>query len=183
MVVNNGQAERSMVTSLKLTFSGIVTIGPGALLLTRFGDGLSVGLQTAVSTANNDTVVTVTFAGTGVAFGSLADGRYQLIVHGAAITDGHGVGADVGSTGQAGSDYVSPTDTYHGSGLHLYRLFGDASGDGVVDATDLGAFRSTYNANNSQANYLAYMDADASGAVDAIDLSQFRSRFNQNVFV
>ena len=52
----------------------------------------------------------------------------------------------------------------------------------MVDATDLGQFRSTFNANQSQANYLSYLDADNSGAVDAIDLGQFRSRFNVNVF-
>ena len=81
-----------------------------------------------------------------------------------------------------GQDYLSAIDTFGDDGPHLYRDFGDADGDGVVDATDLGQFRSTYNANNSQANYLGYMDADNSGAVDAQDLSQFRSRFNGNVF-
>jgi hypothetical protein len=50
-----------------------------------------------------------------------------------------------------------------------------------VDATDLGLFRSTFNANASQANYLWYLDADDSGAIDASDLSQSRTRFNSNV--
>jgi hypothetical protein len=61
-------------------------------------------------------------------------------------------------------------------------LPGDANGDGVVDAIDLGQFRSTFNSNTSQSNYLWYMDADNGGAVDAVSLSQFRVRYNTNVF-
>jgi hypothetical protein len=94
----------------------------------------------------------------------------------------NGAALDGNNDGSLGGNYVSPTDTFQGSGLHLYRLFGDVSGDGVVDAIDLGQFRSTFNANSSQANYLAYLDADNSGAVDASDLGQFRNRFNLNVF-
>jgi probable HAF family extracellular repeat protein len=182
VAVNNGQSQRSMVTNLELTFSGTVTLGPGALALTRISDGVSVNLQTAVSTVNNSTLVTVTFAGTGAAWGSLADGRYQLTVHGAAITDGHGVAVDAGGTGQAGSDYNSSPDSYLGSGLHLFRLFGDANGDGVVDATDVGQLKSSFNRNNNDPLYLWFLDANADGIIDATDVGQFKGRFNTNVF-
>ena len=100
-----------------------------------------------------------------------------MTVFSAAVT-----GTNNGLSLNGGTNYVSPADTFQGNGLHLYRLYGDASGDGVVDSIDLGQFRSTFNANNSQSNYLVYLDADNSGAVDAQDLSQFRTRFNANVF-
>ena len=109
----------------------------------------------------------------------MADGRYQLTILSASVTGPDGAAL---AGGGPGGNYVSPADTYQGPGLHLYRLFGDASGDGVVDATDLGQLRSTFNRNNTDPLYLWYLDADGSGAVDASDLGQFRARFNGNVF-
>jgi hypothetical protein len=85
--------------------------------------------------------------------------------------------------GQANGDYVSPTDSYQHNGLHLYRLFGDANGDGVVDATDLGQLRSTMNLNSSELGFLWYFDADNNLVVDSRDSSQFSARWNHNVFV
>jgi hypothetical protein len=197
IVVNDGSAQRSEVQSIAVTFSGKVNFAFGdsaaslAFQLLHVQTGGYVSLNTAVSVdAQGRTVVTLTFSGTetdpvsalngGAA--SLADGRYQLNIDATMINDTNGNALDGNGDGVAGGNYSSPADTFGGTGLHLYRLFGDVSGDGVVDATDLGQFRSTFNANTSQANYLAFLDADNSGAVDASDLGQFRSRFNVNVF-
>jgi fibronectin-binding autotransporter adhesin len=195
--VNYGGAQRSEVRSITVTFSGQVNFAgfnaAAAFRLTHVQTGNNVILSAVVTTDPLDrTVVTLGFSGGeadpvsalngGAA--SLADGRYQLTVLGAVVSDADlGWALDGDGDGTPGGNYVSPTDTYQGTGLHLYRLFGDVSGDGVVDATDLGQFRSTFNANNGQANYLSFLDADNSGAVDASDLGQFRSRFNTNVFV
>ncbi|HEX4590525.1 MAG TPA: dockerin type I domain-containing protein, partial [Gemmataceae bacterium] len=141
----------------------------------------------AVSTdAQNRTVVTLSFSGSetdpvsalngGVA--SLADGRYQLTILSSQVSAG-GVAL---AGGGANGNYVSPSDTFGGSGLHLYRLYGDVSGDGVVDATDLGLFRLGFNSSTGNAGYLWYLDADNSGSIDASDLGQFRTRYNLNVF-
>jgi hypothetical protein len=67
-------------------------------------------------------------------------------------------------------------------GLHLYRLFGDVNGDGVVDVTDVGQLKSTFNRNNTDPLYLSFLDADNSGLVDAQNIGQFKLRFNTNVF-
>jgi hypothetical protein len=56
------------------------------------------------------------------------------------------------------------------------------TGDGIVDAQDLGAFRSAFNASVGNPFYLACLDADNSGAEDALDLGMFRARFNSIVF-
>jgi Dockerin type I domain len=115
---------------------------------------------------------------------SLADGRYQLAITSAAVTDANGAGIDGAGTGVAGGNYVSPADTAGGGPgqLGLFRLFGDATGNGVVDAQDLGQFRQTFNAGVGNPLYLAYLDADNSGTVDAQDLGQFRARLNASVF-
>jgi len=149
-------------------------------------------LQAAVSTNGaGDTVVTLTFTTTGNASTeidpvsaqnggapSLADGRYKLTVMSADVKDG------IGDSLNGGSNYASLTDTPGGGPgeLGLFRLFGDANGDGVVDDTDLGALRSTYNASIGSAEFLYYFDSDNSGTVDDIDLGQFRVRFNLSVF-
>jgi extracellular elastinolytic metalloproteinase len=194
IAVGDGTAQRSEVRSTTVTFSQPVAFAGGdanaaaAFRLRHVQTGNAVDLSAAVAlNAQGQTVVTLTFAGpetdpvSGLNGGlpSLADGRYQLTVVAANVTGGSGLSL---AGGQPNGNYVSPDDSFQGSGPHLYRLFGDASGDGVVDATDLGQFRSTFNANNGQANYLSFLDADNSGVVDASDLGQFRPRFNTNVF-
>ena len=193
--VNDGSAQRSEVRSLTVAFNGTATFAgspTAAFQLTGVGALAgaygNVTLTPTVQTINGITLVTLGFAGTnGVdpvssqngAAPSLADGRFKLSILSAQVN----VNGTPLAGGQPNGDYNSPDDTFHGTGLGLYRLFGDASGDGVVDPTDLGQLRSTFNANSSQANYISYLDANSNGVVDAQDLSQFRARFNVNVFV
>ena len=82
------------------------------------------------------------------------------------------------------TNWFAPTDTAGGGPgqLHLYRLFGDANGDGVVDQLDLAIFRSANNSSSVDPNYLAYLDANYDGNIDQIDLAQFRERDGGNVF-
>jgi hypothetical protein len=195
--VNDGSAQRSEVRSITVTFSGPVIFAGGnanaaaAFQLLHVQTGNNVGLNAVLSTdAQGRTVVTLSFSGDetdavsalngGIA--SLADGRYSLSVLAGSVTDANGGALDGDADGQVGGNYVSPTDTYQGNGLHLYRLFGDTNGDGVVDATDVGQLKSTFNRNNVDPLYLSFLDADNSGAVDAQDIAQFKSRFNVNVF-
>jgi VCBS repeat-containing protein len=204
--VNDGSAQRSEVRSLTIEFNGTATFagnvtdafelaGVGALA-GNYGDVTLTPTVTAVNglpaatTVNGLTVVTLTFSGTaGIdaisalngGAPSLADGRYQLSVFSSQVNV-NGQALDGDNDGMAGGDYVSPTDTFQGNGLHLYRLFGDVNGDGVVDATDVGQLKSTFNRNNTDPFYLSFLDADNSGAVDAQDIGQFKTRFNVNVF-
>jgi hypothetical protein len=199
VVVNDGSAQRSEVQSIAVTFSAPVTFSGGtanaatAFQLKHLTDGHTVTLAAAVSAdSQGRTVVTLSFSGAETdplsgqhgGISSLADGQYQLTILGGAVTGANGLALDGNANGTAGSNYVSPTDTLGGGAgqLHLYRLFGDTNGDGVVDMTDLGQFRSALNAGVGDAFYLSYLDADNSGFVDQMDLGQFRSRFNANVF-
>jgi uncharacterized repeat protein (TIGR01451 family) len=192
--VNDGSAQRSEVRSISVTFSGPVTFAGGnaaaAFQLLHEQTGNNVALSATTSTDSlGRTVVTLGFSGgetdpvSGLNGGiaSLADGRYQLTVLAANVIGPYGIPL-AGNGTDAGSNYVSPADTYQGNGLHLYRLFGDVNGDGVDDATDVGLLKSTFNRNNTDPLYLWYLDADNSGSVDASDIGQFKSRFNVNVF-
>jgi hypothetical protein len=202
IIINDGSAQRSMVRSLTVTFDSAVSFAGGdvnaaaAFTLTRLtGGGGNVGLNAAVS-ANGfgQTVVTLTFVGPiatdplSVLNGgqsSLADGRYQLSILDGAVTGPTGLALDGDGDGAAGGAYLSPPDT-SGSGagryFGLFRLFADATGDGVVDLSDLAALRTTFNAGHGNPAYLDYLDANNDSVVDLVDLSEFRSRFNGGVF-
>ena len=85
----------------------------------------------------------------------------------------------------AGGDYTSPPDTAGSGAGHffgLYRLFGDATGNGVVDQADLDIFRTTFNLTSLDPRFLEYLDAENNEVVDLIDLAEFRLRYNFNLF-
>jgi hypothetical protein len=195
--VGDGTAQRSEVRSIAVTFSAGVTFAGGvpsamnAFELTHVQDSTDVSMVSSVSTdGQGRTVVTLYFYGSEAdalsasngALASLADGRYTLKIFGGSITDANGAQVDAAGNGTMGSTYTSPTDSFGGNGLGLYRIFGDMNGDGVVDSTDLGQFRSTFNANNLNPAYIAALDANNDGVVDSTDLGQFRVRFNANAF-
>ena len=194
--VNDGSAQRSEVRSITVTFSGPVMFAGGdaaaaaAFQLQRLTDGLDVTLAAAVSTTGSgQTTVTLTFSGneTDSVSGdnggqlSLADGLYQLTILSASVT---GAGNAALAGGGPNGNYVSPTDTQGGGPgeLHLFRLFGDTTGDGIDDQLDLAQFRSANNSSSTDSAYIAFLDADNSGTIDQLDLGQFRQRNNSSVF-
>jgi extracellular elastinolytic metalloproteinase len=201
ITIGDGTPERSEVRSIAVTFSTVVTFAGGdtnaaaAFQLQHVQTSTNVGLTAMVTTNGaGQTVVTLTFSGSETdAFSvqgtantvlgpSLSDGRYTLTINGGMITGPGGVAVDAAGNGTAGSTYTSPTEGVGSTGLHLWRLYGDADGNGVDDSTDLGQVRATFNANNSQGNYIAFLDANNDGVFDSTDLGQFRARFNLNVF-
>jgi hypothetical protein len=193
VAVNGGSAQRSEVRSLTVTFSAQVTIAGNPFTLTRIGGG-AVGVVMGTPMLDQGrTVVTLTVTGSAEidpqsvlngGSASLADGRYQLSIANGAIT-GAGGALDGDGNGTAGGGYVSPQDSA-GSGagrfFGLYRLFGDADGNGVVDLVDLGALRAAFNAGVGDPAYVDFLDADHNGTVDLVDLGAFRTRFNATVF-
>jgi hypothetical protein len=153
-VVNDGSAQRSMVDSITVSFPGTVTVAVGAFQLQELVPGgfpmdLSNLLQVSTTVnSSNQTVATLTFAGSGVLGGSLADGRYQLLYQG------------------------SPVPV-----ANFFRLFGDVNGDGQVDDTDRPAFLAAYRSRKGMANYRWYFDVNADGAIDSVDYFQFQRRY------
>jgi hypothetical protein len=172
LVVNDGSAQRSMVTSITVTFNAAVTLprDPAtAFSLTGPNGAIALSVDLSQSTATR-TVAKLTFTGPGVVAVSLADGRYKLRVLAAQVTDAFGQPLDGDGDGQPGGDYVSTP------AANLFRLFGDSDGSGAVDALDLLRFRQAFGHAAPDPAYLAYFDYDGNGAVDALDLFQFRPR-------
>jgi type VI protein secretion system component Hcp len=162
--VNDGSAQRSMVTSLTVTFNQPITsLDAGAFEIDR---GSTKLFPTDVTIAGNQVVVRFTGL-SGVVAGSLADGRYTLIEHQGKI---HGSGA--------AALLADHRDAF-------FRLFGDVNGDAKVDATDLAAFQQAYRSVSGirqlpmrgLPSYRAYFDVDQNGVIDAVDYFQFQRRY------
>ena len=93
--INGGTVQRSMVTSLTMTFDRLVTLDPERFTV-RAGGGDTVGVLPAVVAVDGKTVVMLTFKGDGIIGGSLADGRYQLTIGASKVKgeDGRSMAAD-----------------------------------------------------------------------------------------
>jgi VCBS repeat-containing protein len=161
--VNDGAVQRSMVNSLAVTFSEVVTLAAGAFEL-RDAAGNLVPATITVSTqvVGGKTVATLTFSGAGVLGGSLADGRYTLTVRADKVT---------GAAGTMAADYA----------FAFFRLFGDGTGDGVVDVDDLLAFASAYGTGSGADGYAWWFDCNADGVIDVDDLLAFSARYGSGL--
>jgi pimeloyl-ACP methyl ester carboxylesterase len=167
--VNDGSAQRSMVNSLTVTFSYAVTSDPGAFELRRDGGEL-VDFQVTTSVVAGKTVAVLTFVGSDIIGGSLADGSYTLTVRADRVHDRWGRELDGDGDGSPGGDRV----------FGFLRVFGDADGDGHVDAQDRALFRSAFKTKAGDAGYVWYFDFDGDGVIDGLDNGEFNRRFGQS---
>jgi PKD repeat protein len=161
--VNDGSAQRSMVDSLTVTFDQRYTPAPGAFTLRRHSDGAMVAL-TATNPSGDGKTWVLTFSGSNVIGGSVADGTWNLTIDSSLL---------MGSDNQpAGGGDLTYTFT---------RLFGDVDGDGDVDTLDYARMRQVLNSSRGSANYLWYLDYDNSGTIDNNDANQFKLRLGTYV--
>jgi hypothetical protein len=161
VTIADGSAQRSMIRSLTVTFDQPVFFaGEPAAAFVLTGQAGSVQLEVGSVTGNS---VTLTFSGALTQFGSLIDGKYTLRVLADQVSN---IGPlDGNNDGVGGDDFT----------FNFHRLFGDADGNGFVDALDFRAFRGAFGTANAQ------FDFDGDGDVDAADFAQFRARFGSSV--
>jgi hypothetical protein len=169
VVLNDGSAQRSMVTSLTVTFAGAAVLDPGAIELRR-QDGSLVDSDVDISVVGGKTVAVLTFEGPEFVGGSLADGGYILTVRADRVHDRWGRELDGGGDGLPGGDRVDA----------FSRLFGDSDGDRDLDQLDRDLFRPAFGTGATDAGYLWYFDFDGDGDVDGLDNGEFNRRFGQS---
>lgn len=121
--VNDGSAQRSRVTSLRVTFSDVVTVSAGALTITGPAGSVPCAIDVSQSTATQ-TIAVLTFA-------PLSDGLYTL---------------DISAAGVANSVGQHLTANYQ---FGFHRLFGDANGDRSVSNSDFNLFRISFGGSDS----------------------------------
>ncbi|HVX86011.1 MAG TPA: dockerin type I domain-containing protein [Phycisphaerae bacterium] len=159
--INDGSAQRSMITSLTVVFNQSVTLGDGAITLDRDPmDGSDlVPMPIAVSNPSGDgKTYVITFTDSMYEGGSLPDGIYYLTVHGGNVTSN--------LTGRTG---------IHDQEMDFYRLFGDVSGDGGVDDSDLNLVIGAWGTSGPTG------DVNGDGTVDGIDLTDVYDTWGDHV--
>lgn len=165
-VVNDGDTQRSRLTKVVVNFANPVDLAvlsvPGAVFFTRTGVPTNnvEPLGTVVDMNNGLLIspasgfgssITLTFSNidnTGIDFGSLSDGRWQLSIPSASYTSPN-----------------TPVD------VQLRRLFGNFDNDTTVGGTDFGFYPPFGAAVNSP------FDFDNNSDVSASDFSEFGNRF------
>jgi hypothetical protein len=172
VVINDGSAQRSRVTSVTVNFDSLVTLQglpDDAFRLQRQSDGQLVSLSAFVVNSATTSVI-FTFTGALSEFGSLQDGRYTLTAFDGQVSNFVG-GLDGNGDGVPGDNYVLASSGTAG----VFRLFGDANGDGAVGTNDFVQFRLALFSPNS------IFDFNGDGWVAASDFLQFRSRFGVSI--
>jgi hypothetical protein len=182
--VNGGVVQRSMVTSISVTFSTVVTLpasAASAFALARIGGGtVTIGNATAV-TVSGATVVTLSgFSGAEAPQGgSLNDGRYTLT---ALATQIMANGQPLDGNGDCASgDNFTFADSGAASDNQLYRFYGDINGDRFVNGADFALFRTAFGTSMGDPNYNAAFDLNGDGFVNGADFAAFRTNFGASI--
>ncbi len=165
VVLNDGSAQRSKVTSITISFSEKVTLAPGAFEL-KTARGRNIPLKITTKLVDGKSVAVLTFRGPGIIAGSLADGSYQLLIHGAKLRNASGTQLDGNRDGKPGGD----------ASTAFFRKYGDADGDGDVDAADAELFAGAWGRRRGKPGYLWYFDFDGDGIIGKSDAARFQLR-------
>jgi hypothetical protein len=158
--INDGSPQRSMVTSLIVTFDRPVTVNANSFQLVRQSDNAPVSHSASVLGSS----VTLTFNSGPVEYGSLVDGRYTLTAFASLI---NGSVFDGNGDTVSGDDYVLVGTPSNG----LFRLFGDADGNGTVNSADFATLRTFFGLGTS------LFDFNNDGQTNSNDFIEFRRRF------
>ncbi|XZE53502.1 M23 family metallopeptidase [Planctomycetaceae bacterium SH139] len=166
--------DRSMLQNLTVQFDQPVAFGANAFEVIRRDDQATVGVVVDESLVDGKTVATLSFTGPLVAFGSLADGNYQLRINADQIFSA--TGGRLSGDGDGG-DYLFGDEEADG----FYRLFGDINGDREVGFVDFLGFRSSFDAGAEDPNFEPAFDYNQDDSVGFVDFLQFRNRFGDEL--
>ena len=197
-VLGDGTVQRSVVGSFTLTFSEPVNFTSSSFTLwsevinsdgsINTGTGVAAAGVSSWLTASNPSgdgetwILNVTNSTNNAAGGSggtggttVANGIYQLVLHGANITDA--------ATGTAqyngGADQIVQFNSVEAGGLsnYFHVLYGDINGDGTVDSSDYRAFKTAFLTSAGDANWNAALDVNQDGSIDSLDYRAFKNDF------
>ncbi len=177
VVINNGDAQRSSVKTVTVTFNRVVDIDEGSgdpFQFINVDTGEEAEDVPVITEMDGKTVVDFTFlAGPTVTDGgSLADGRYELRIDASLVTS-FGMSLDGNGDGVSGDDFVFGTEDVD----QFYRKYGDHDGNGTVDLLDFAAFRGTFGKSEGDDGYLDELDDNGDGTVNLLDFAAFRGNF------
>jgi hypothetical protein len=159
--IDDGSKQRSMLRSFSAIFNQPVDLQPASIVLHREG-GADYAV-TATNLSHNGRTWNLGFFGPGTIGSSLPDGRYTLLIPAAAAPNGLG----------------QPMVRNYTVSFH--RLFGDADGDGAVDASDRAHFKKSLESSEFSSRYVSAFDFNSDGRIDQIDSNEFSQRYGHDV--
>jgi hypothetical protein len=159
-VIDDGSTQCSMVRSLTLAFDQAVNLDSSKITLLLNNSPAPVTLAVSALAGNQ---YRVTFGGNGVSAGSLADGRYRLVLNGSQITNATG------------------TPMASSPGYDFYRLFGDGDGSGVVDFNDFLILQNAFGKTSTTAGFASGLDGDSNDVIDFNDFLMLQNQFGKTL--
>lgn len=176
VVINGGDAQRSSLDQVTVTFDRVVeidTTGGQPFQFTHRDTGAAIASTHVVSESGGKTIVDFSFTEStpGVtSFGSLEDGAYRLKIVGALISS-EGVLLDGDRDGAPGGDHdFAPVDSF-------YRKYGDINGNQLVEMMDFEWFRAAFGKSIGEDGYIDGFDSDGDNRVALIDFAKFRRNY------
>ena len=158
VVVNDGNAQRSMVASLTVNFDAAVTLGSSAISVS----GVTGNVPYTLTALGGGTAYKLTFAGQGLDGNSLADDRYTPHVdHATASSGGTAMAAD--------------------AHFAFFRLFGDNVGDAGVSINDFNTYAAAFGTTLGTPAFAAAFDYDNDNGLSINDFNAPAIRFGKAV--
>ncbi len=161
--VNDGNAQRSMVDSLTVTFNESVTLADNAITLNLLSQTGGSPTPMSFTLSGSGTTYVLTFTGSDDVGNSLPDGAYELIV-------------SAGGVSGTGNLNMSADQDYE-----FFRLYGDFNGDGKVDSADFGVLAIDYGTETNSSDW--YLDYNGDGVIDSADFGAFAVRYGESISI
>ncbi|OYP38161.1 hypothetical protein CGZ80_02725 [Rhodopirellula sp. MGV] len=165
--INGGQAQRSSVREITVTFNEVIDLKPTDFVIEKLGSRVPIIPTLSTTIVSGKTVATLTFEGEEFVGGSLADGRYELVITDA-IKDRSGNRFDGDNDGTPGGARFE----------EFFRLYGDINGDRTVNIIDFLFFRRAF---NDPSAFDDAFDANGDSVINILDFFQFRGRFGKTL--
>ncbi len=163
--VNDGSVQRSMVTSLTVTFNEAVTLGTGAItlsLLSQTGGASTPITNFNLNSPDGGTTWVLTFTDPSFIGGSLPDGAYEVSVLASGVS--------------AGTENMAANQNFT-----FYRLYGDFEGTGAVTGDDFSQLVTLLGTATNASD--SYVDYDGDGVISGNDFSAFVSRLGHSMSI
>jgi hypothetical protein len=128
---------------------------------------------------NGLTTIQLIFTGFQTSFGSLFDGNCELTTLADKIFSTDGIGLDGDGDGDCDCNGVAGDDHVFGNVAtnKFFGLYGDGTGDRIINGRDFRLFRTTCGVLSSLAALNRSFDVDGNNIINGRDFRQFRARY------
>jgi uncharacterized delta-60 repeat protein len=188
--VGNGSAQRSTISSISVTFDEAVALGANPFTLDQEVLNPDGSIDTGATPTNVTSDITASLSPDGTVLtlsvtpggpldrtgsddaGFFANGIYQLILNGSAITDSTGT-AEFNDGAATPVAFATNEPGDGGTSQYFHVLYGDLAGAGTVSLVDYRQFLSAYESSSGSSNFNPALDYFGNGSISLQDYRAF----------